>query len=49
MCDFPDWGADKQFLITAETAFGAAIGYDWLYDWLDASRPARKGMTTVTS
>ena len=30
VCDFPDWRGDK-FLVTAETAFGAAIGYDWLY------------------
>src|SRR6516165_11810863 len=35
---FPDW-ADDKFLTTAETAFGAAIGYDWLYDVLtDAER-----------
>jgi hypothetical protein len=33
VCDFPDWTGDK-FLVTAETAFGAAIGYDWLYDSL---------------
>jgi hypothetical protein len=31
VCAFPDWAGDK-FLVTAETAFGAAIGYDWLYD-----------------
>ena len=38
MCGFPEWGAD-EFLVTAETAFGAAIGYDWLYDGLtDAER-----------
>jgi hypothetical protein len=30
VCAFPDWAGDK-FLVTAETAFGAAIGYDWLY------------------
>ncbi len=35
VCAFPDWAGDK-FLVTAETAFGAAIGYDWLYDSLDA-------------
>ncbi|HYM72476.1 MAG TPA: heparinase II/III family protein, partial [Stellaceae bacterium] len=28
---FPNWGADEQFLITAEMAFGAAIGFDWLH------------------
>jgi len=33
VCAFPDWTADK-FLVTAETAFGAAIGYDWFYDSL---------------
>jgi hypothetical protein len=33
VCAFPDWTGDK-FLVTAETAFGAAIGYDWLYDCL---------------
>lgn len=38
VCAFPDWEGDK-FLVTAETAFGAAIGYDWLYDILtDAER-----------
>jgi hypothetical protein len=30
VCAFRDWAGDK-FLVTAETAFGAAIGYDWLY------------------
>ncbi len=33
VCAFRDWAGDK-FLVTAETAFGAAIGYDWLYDSL---------------
>jgi hypothetical protein len=33
VCAFRDW-ADDKFLTTAETAFGAAIGYDWLYDVL---------------
>jgi hypothetical protein len=33
VCAFPDWAGDK-FLVTAETAFGAAIGYDWLHDEL---------------
>jgi hypothetical protein len=33
VCAFPDWTDDK-FLTTAETAFGAAIGFDWLYDSL---------------
>jgi hypothetical protein len=33
VCAFPDWAGD-EFLVTAETAFGAAIGYDWLYEAL---------------
>jgi hypothetical protein len=33
VCAFSDWAGDK-FLVLAETAFGAAIGYDWLYDCL---------------
>jgi hypothetical protein len=33
VCAFPNWRGDK-FLVTAETAFGAAIGYDWLYQSL---------------
>ncbi|MGH7059469.1 MAG: heparinase II/III domain-containing protein [Stellaceae bacterium] len=33
VCEFSDWDGDK-FLVTAETAFGAAIGYDWLYHFL---------------
>jgi hypothetical protein len=33
VCGFSDWHGDK-FLVTAETAFGAAIGYDWLYHFL---------------
>jgi hypothetical protein len=39
VCGFADWVGDNKFLVTAETAFGAAIGYDWLYDSLtDAER-----------
>ena len=34
VCGFADWAGDDKFLVTAETAFGAAIGYDWLYDSL---------------
>jgi hypothetical protein len=30
VCAFPDWRSD-EFLVTAETVFGAAIGYDWLF------------------
>ena len=36
VCGFSDWDGDK-FLVTAETAFGAAIGYDWLYHFLNDS------------
>jgi hypothetical protein len=35
VCAFRHWTDDK-FLTTAETAFGAAIGFDWLYDSLAA-------------
>jgi hypothetical protein len=34
VCGFPDWNGD-EFLVTAETAFGAGIGFDWLHDALD--------------
>jgi hypothetical protein len=40
VCAFPDWRGDK-FLVTAETAFGAAIGYDWLHDSLSAEERAQ--------
>jgi Heparinase II/III-like protein len=33
MCAFADWQGD-EFLVTAETMFGAAIGYDWLFQAL---------------
>ena len=33
VCDFPDWLGD-QFLVTAEMSFGAAVGYDWLFNEL---------------
>jgi hypothetical protein len=33
VCAFPDWMGDN-FLVTAEIAFGAGIGYDWLYNSL---------------
>jgi hypothetical protein len=33
VCNFPDWLGD-QFLVTAETSFGAAVGYDWLFNGL---------------
>lgn len=40
VCAFPDWTGD-EFLVTAETAFGAAIGYDWLYDALSEGERAQ--------
>jgi Heparinase II/III-like protein len=30
VCAFPDWRGD-EFLVTAETMFGAAIAYDWFF------------------
>jgi hypothetical protein len=33
VCAFPDWRGD-QFLVPAEMMFGAATGYDWLFDTL---------------
>jgi Heparinase II/III-like protein/Domain of unknown function (DUF4962) len=35
-----DWAGD-EFLVTAEFAFGAAIGFDWLHDALDGSERAQ--------
>ncbi len=33
-CKFPDWN-QYHFLDTAEMCTAFAIGYDWLYDWLN--------------
>lgn len=33
-CNFPDWH-DSHFLDVAEMSFAVALGYDWLYDYLD--------------
>ena len=46
VCDFPDWAGDK-FLVTAETAFGAAIGYDWLYKILAPAERERVARAIV--
>lgn len=46
VCAFPDWTGDK-FLVTAETAFGAAIGYDWLFDSLTVSERDRIAQAIV--
>ncbi|MDF2884936.1 MAG: hypothetical protein K0R54_5507, partial [Clostridiaceae bacterium] len=35
---YPDWNDDGQFLDATVMASGAAIGYDWLYDYLDESQ-----------
>lgn len=35
VCDFIDWDP-HHFLDTAEMTHAVAIGYDWLYGWLDA-------------
>jgi predicted branched-subunit amino acid permease len=40
VCSFPNWRGDI-FLVTAETAFGAAIGYDWLYESLSEGERER--------
>jgi len=42
VCAFPDcaWAGD-EFLVTAEMAFGAAIGFDWLYEALDPGERAQ--------
>lgn len=34
VCAFPDWNP-SHFLDTAEMSHAVAIGYDWLYDFLD--------------
>jgi hypothetical protein len=36
--NYPNWNDKGQFLDTAEMASGAAIGYDWLYDYLNANQ-----------
>ena len=40
VCGFPDWHAE-EFLATAELAFGAGIGFDWLFDALDDNQRHR--------
>ena len=43
VCNWPNWnetGTGGQFLDTAETMDGVAIGYDWLYDYLNESQRA---------
>ena len=34
VCDFVDWDP-HHFLDVAEMTHAVAVGYDWLYDWLD--------------
>ena len=38
-CNFPDWNP-RHFLDTAEMSTGFAIGYDWLYHWMNADQRA---------
>ncbi|MBV9586038.1 MAG: heparinase II/III family protein, partial [Alphaproteobacteria bacterium] len=37
ICNFPDWLGD-EFLVTAEMAFGAGVGFDWLCNSLNDSQ-----------
>ncbi len=41
VCAFPNWNSEQKFLDTAEMSFGVAIGYDWLYEWLNENERAR--------
>jgi len=45
VCAFNDWNP-PHFLDTAEMTHGVAIGYDWLYNWLDddTKKKIRKSM-----
>lgn len=36
--NYPNWNDKGQFLDTAAIASGAAIGYDWLYDYLNVNQ-----------
>ncbi len=47
VCAFPDWNP-SHFLDTAEMSHAVAIGYDWLYDYLDgeARERIRQGLIT---
>ena len=38
-CKFPDWNP-RHFLDTAEMTTGFALGYDWLYHWMNADQRA---------
>ena len=38
-CHFKDWNP-RHFLDTAEMSTGFAIGYDWLYHWMDDAKRA---------
>ncbi len=38
-CDFDDWNP-KHFLDTAEMSTAFALGYDWLYHWMDNEQRA---------
>ncbi len=52
-CSFPDWNP-RHFLDTAEMSTGFALGYDWLYHWMNEEQRAfirqnmiEKGFTAV--
>lgn len=52
-CDFQDWNP-RHFLDTAEMSTGFALGYDWLYHWMNDAQRAfirqnmiEKGFTQV--
>ena len=52
-CNFQDWNP-RHFLDTAEMATGFALGYDWLYHWMNDEQRAflrknliEKGLTQV--
>ena len=52
-CSFKDWNP-RHFLDTAEMSTGFALGYDWLYHWMNAEQRAlirqnmiEKGFTQV--
>lgn len=34
MCSFPDWNQSRHYLDTGGMLMAAAIGYDWLYEYL---------------
>lgn len=39
MCSWPDWNENRHYLDTGVVLGTAAIGYDWLYDYLTENDP----------